>query len=111
VLITPFRFGAGVVRILQDFAGIRRVNRWILFVFRVREGTLDQHIGVRIPGGQPNQLALIGLKVKAKVDPNSYPGGIKVSQADLESVQLRPDSFHGDWNYTILPHMSVLSKS
>ncbi len=45
-----------------------------------------------------------GLKVKAKLDPNSYPGGIKVSKADLENVQLRPDKFHGDWNYTILPH-------
>jgi transposase len=46
-----------------------------------------------------------GLKVKAKLDANAYPGGIKVSKADLESVQLRPDSFHGDWNYTILPRM------
>jgi transposase len=44
-----------------------------------------------------------GLKVNAKLDANSYPGGIKVSKADLESVQLRRDSFHGDWNYTILP--------
>jgi hypothetical protein len=51
-----------------------------------------------------------GLKVKAKLDTNSYPGGIKVSKADLESVQLRPDSFHGDWNYTIFPRMSGLPK-
>jgi hypothetical protein len=44
-----------------------------------------------------------GLKVKARLDTNSYPGGIKVSKADLDDVKLRPDSFHGDWNYTILP--------
>jgi len=45
------------------------------------------------------------------LDTNSYPGGIKVSKADLESVQLRPDSFHGDWNYTVLPHLAVLTKA
>jgi hypothetical protein len=48
-----------------------------------------------------------GLKVKARLDRNFYPGGIKVSKADLESVQLRRDKFHGDWNYTILPHVSL----
>jgi len=51
-----------------------------------------------------------GLKVRAKLDPNSYPEGIKVSQAELEKVRLRPDSFHGDWNYTILPHITAVSK-
>ena len=45
-----------------------------------------------------------GLKVRAKLDIGSYPKGIKVSQAELENVRLRPDSFHGDWNYSILPH-------
>jgi transposase len=52
-----------------------------------------------------------GLKVKAKLDINSYPEGIKVSQAELEKVRLRPDSFHGDWNYTILPHTTAVSKA
>jgi Rhodopirellula transposase DDE domain len=48
----------------------------------------------------------VGLRVKAKLDTSSYPDGIKVSKVELQNVQLRPDSFHGDWNYTILPHMS-----
>lgn len=52
-----------------------------------------------------------GLKVKAKLDTNSYPAGTKVSRADLESVQLRRDKFHGDWNYMIMPHMSAGPKS
>ncbi|PWT77985.1 MAG: hypothetical protein C5B58_15905 [Acidobacteria bacterium] len=47
-------FGASGVRILLHFAGFCRTKTWILFVFRVSEITLDQHIGVRIPGGQPN---------------------------------------------------------
>ena len=51
-----------------------------------------------------------GLKVKARLDPNSYPEGIKVSQADLDDVKLRPDSFHGDWNYTIVPRAAALAK-
>jgi transposase len=52
-----------------------------------------------------------GLKVKARVDTNSYRAGIKVSKADLDDVKLRPDSFHGDWNYTILPRTVILAKT
>lgn len=52
-----------------------------------------------------------GLKVRAKLDTNSYPEGVKVSQAELEKVRLRPNSFHGDWNYTILPHTTSVSKA
>jgi hypothetical protein len=44
-----------------------------------------------------------GLNVKARLNTNFYPGGIQVSNADLDIVKLRPDSFHGDWNYTIFP--------
>ena len=29
---------------------------------------------------------------------------LKVSDEELASVRLRQDSFHGEWNYTILPH-------
>jgi transposase len=52
-----------------------------------------------------------GLKVKARVDTNSYRAGIKVSKADLDDVKLRLDSFHGDWNYTILPRTAILAKT
>ena len=52
-----------------------------------------------------------GLKVRAKLDTNAYREGIKVSRAELENIRLRPDSFHGDWNYTILPHSTTASKS
>jgi hypothetical protein len=53
----------------------------------------------------------VGLKVRARLDTNSYPEGTKVSQAELENVRLRPDRFHGDWNYTILPHTTATSKN
>jgi hypothetical protein len=44
-----------------------------------------------------------GLRIEAELDTNSYPKGIKVSDAELAEVRLRRATFHGDWNYTILP--------
>ena len=44
-----------------------------------------------------------GLTIKAALDENTYPTGIKVSAAALAAIRLKPDRFHGDWNYTLLP--------
>jgi len=44
-----------------------------------------------------------GLKVHAELNTQTYPAGIKVSDQQLEQVQLRRDKFHGDWNYEIQP--------
>ncbi len=44
-----------------------------------------------------------GLKVKARLDRTSYEKGITISQIEIDRVRPRPDAFHGDWNYTILP--------
>jgi transposase len=44
-----------------------------------------------------------GLRIRAELDPNNYPEGIRVSDAELARVRLRRANFHGDWNYTILP--------
>ena len=43
------------------------------------------------------------LKIKAELDHREYPTGTKVSAAELQDVNLKPHSFHGDWNYTISP--------
>jgi transposase len=48
-----------------------------------------------------------GLRVRAWLDRTRYPSGLTVSRDALAAVRLRPDSFHGDWNYTILPAPSV----
>jgi hypothetical protein len=45
-----------------------------------------------------------GLTVRCQLDTNSYPAGRKVSDEDMASIRLVPDAFHGEWNYTILPH-------
>jgi hypothetical protein len=49
-----------------------------------------------------------GLKVRCQLDPNSYPAGIKVSDAELDVVNLSRHDFHGDWNYTISPKLLAL---
>ena len=45
-----------------------------------------------------------GLTVRAELDENQYPKGLKVSDAQLTAVNLSPHPFHGDWNYTISPN-------
>src|SRR5262249_53929302 len=44
-----------------------------------------------------------GLKVRAELDRNKYPKGVKVSDAQLSAVNLTRHTCHGDWNYTIAP--------
>jgi hypothetical protein len=44
-----------------------------------------------------------GLEVHSEIDPNTYPAGIKVTDAELARVNLRGHNFHSDWNYTIQP--------
>ena len=44
-----------------------------------------------------------GLMVRAALDTNTYPKGIKVSDEELAQVKLTPAKFHGEWNYSIAP--------
>jgi transposase len=44
-----------------------------------------------------------GLTVRAELDKNKYPKGVKTSDAQLAAVNLTRHEFHGDWNYTITP--------
>jgi hypothetical protein len=45
-----------------------------------------------------------GLRIQAELNPGTYPTGTEVSDAELATVRLERDAFHGDWNYTIVPH-------
>ena len=42
-----------------------------------------------------------GLTIQAGYDPNWYPKGVKVSDAELAALPLGPHEWHGEWNYTI----------
>ena len=44
-----------------------------------------------------------GLHVRSALDANTYPTGQSVSDAEVETLNLRRDAFHGDWNYSLLP--------
>jgi hypothetical protein len=42
-----------------------------------------------------------GLQVHCALDRNAYPKGIIISDHDMATINLTPDRFHGEWNYTI----------
>ncbi|HEX3525059.1 MAG TPA: ISAzo13 family transposase [Stellaceae bacterium] len=44
-----------------------------------------------------------GLRVRAALDTDEYPTGVKVEDAMMAALRLIPDKFHGDWNYKIVP--------
>jgi hypothetical protein len=50
-----------------------------------------------------NTTTATGLRVRAALDKNLYPTGLKVTNDELASVNLHPAKFHGEWNYTIKP--------
>lgn len=42
-----------------------------------------------------------GLEVRSRLDEKIYAKGRRVSDKELAEVDIRPDDFHGEWNYTI----------
>ncbi len=44
-----------------------------------------------------------GLKVVCRLDRRKYATGRAVSDAEMETVRLERNRFHGDWNYVIKP--------
>jgi hypothetical protein len=52
-----------------------------------------------------------GLKVQCEIDPNTYPAGVKVTDAEMDAINIHRHEFHGDWNYTISPQLHIRSDS
>jgi hypothetical protein len=50
-----------------------------------------------------------GLKVRSALDQNEYPAGTTVSDAAMETLRLRTEDFHGEWNYSLLPRQRLLA--
>ena len=44
-----------------------------------------------------------GLRVHAALDTNPYLTSVKVTDAEMNSISLVRDEFHGDWNYKLVP--------
>lgn len=48
-----------------------------------------------------------GLRVRSELDTNAYPAGVSVSDADMKTLYLEADAFHGEWNYTLRPRLTL----
>jgi hypothetical protein len=44
-----------------------------------------------------------GLAIRSALDENTYPTGREVTAQQLESLAIKQEKFHGEWNYTIQP--------
>jgi transposase len=46
-----------------------------------------------------------GLRVTAQSDPGKYPDKLKVTDEEMESLNLIKAEFHGEWNYVLKPRV------
>ena len=46
-----------------------------------------------------------GLVVRCELDDRIYSKGIKVSDDEMASINIKGDAFHPEWNYTISPRV------
>ncbi|MDD5326033.1 MAG: hypothetical protein PHR71_12135 [Polaromonas sp.] len=42
------------------------------------------------------------MKIRAGLGQGQCPSGIKITDAEPALPNLKPDNFHGQWNYTVL---------
>jgi len=45
--------------------------------------------------------------VTCRLDHRRYPIGRKITDEEFAHVNLKPDKFHGEWNYTIHPSIKA----
>lgn len=46
-----------------------------------------------------------GLVIQSALDEHRYPIGREVTAAQMESLALTKEKFHGEWNYTLHPRV------
>ena len=51
-----------------------------------------------------------GLRIKAPLDTRQYQAGVKISDEEMERINLRPHSTNPFWNYTISPRSRLGEK-
>ena len=47
------------------------------------------------------------LEVRCCLDENEYPKAVKVSDLEMDAINISRDDFHGEWNYTIAPMLTL----
>jgi hypothetical protein len=50
-----------------------------------------------------NTCTKTGLKIQANLDSAKYPLKIKVTDKEMETLNIEKDPFHGEWNYNLNP--------
>jgi hypothetical protein len=50
-----------------------------------------------------NTRTSTGLTVRCTLDRRRYPEQVKITDEQMATIRLTPDSFHGEWNYAIRP--------
>ena len=48
-----------------------------------------------------------GLTVRSEVDTNTYPKGVKITDAQSNTINIHRHDLHGEWNYTIKPQIKT----
>jgi hypothetical protein len=48
-----------------------------------------------------------GLKVKCRLDRRKYLTGRKVTDEEMERINIERNKFHGEWNYVIRPNVTA----
>ena len=46
-----------------------------------------------------------GLVIQSAFDNHGYPTGREVTAEQMESLALKQEKFHGEWNYTLRPRV------
>jgi hypothetical protein len=52
-----------------------------------------------------------GLRVESALDTHTYEKGIKVTDAEMEALDITGDAFHPEWNYSIRPRSDRANRS
>ena len=57
-----------------------------------------------------NTTTKTGLKIRCELDPNAYPKGIKISDEQMATLNIKRDAFHPEWNYSISPRSPKMER-
>ena len=49
-----------------------------------------------------------GLKVTCELNKNKYEIGIKVTDKEMKSINIKRNDFHGEWNYIVSPNNTII---
>jgi hypothetical protein len=53
----------------------------------------------------PRNTTKEGLSIRSELDANSYPLAREITDGQINGLSIKPDNFHGEWNYSILPRI------